>query len=157
VTLPDEPTDAMYTQIAEKYPNPDDPACTALLWFMDCWRATLFADQPQALDEFWRVLHGEALEPSNTAPDLVAASLAGSNGGPVWAPLKTYGNVSDIARVRPDLLSSKGWTLNGRVGKIAGMRRGDVILVFDRPVLDGPDEYRGPAEHFDIDISGLQE
>jgi hypothetical protein len=155
VTLPSEPSDAMYVQVAEKYPNSEDPACTALLWFMDCWRATIAAGQPQALDEFWRVLHGEALEPSDTAPALTEAG-AHVPSEHVWAPLKQYGNVSDIARVRPDLLHARGWTLNGRVGKIAGMRRGDVILVFDRPVLDGPDEYRGPAEHFDIDISGLE-
>src|SRR4051812_38376918 len=133
----------MYAKVAESYPTPGHPTAVAIIWFLDCWRATLAAGEETAVEEFVRLVRDEPLQPADNAPDLVAPGSPAPH-TPVWAPLKQYGNVSDIARVRPDLLTSRGWTLNGRVGKIAGMRRGDVILIFDRQVPDGPPEYRGP-------------
>jgi hypothetical protein len=146
----------MYEKVVESYPNPAHPTATAIFWFLDCWRATIAAGEEDAVKEFMRLVRDEPLEPADNTPPLLAPGEAAPVTR-VWAPLKQYGNVSDVARVRPDLLHQKGWTLNGRVGKIAGMRRGDVILVFDTPVMDGPDEYRGPADHFEIDISQLEQ
>lgn len=155
MTLP-QPDEKILAQVVEMYPNPDDPIREALWWFLQCWEGAVHDGREYAVEEFLRLLQGEPLIGRDNAPDLVAPAPP-VNVQRVWAPLKQYPEASDIARVRPDLLSSKGWTLNGRVGKIAGMRRGDVILVFDREVPDGPPEYRGPVDHFEVDISSLQQ
>ena len=67
-----------------------------------------------AIEEFLRLVRGEPLQPADNAPELHAPGEP-VRVTPIWAPLKQYGNVSDVARVRPDLLSSHGWTLNGPV------------------------------------------
>ena len=107
------------------------------------------------LDEFMRLVRDEPLEPSDNAPPLLAPGEAAPVHR-VWAPLKQYGNVSDVARVRPTCSTRRGGPSTAGSGKIAGMRRGDVILVFDTPVLDGPPSTAALPTTSTIDISGLE-
>lgn len=138
-------------QVSLKYPE-GDPVANALNWMIECWVSV--EDSQVDLDkltaELRLLLDHRALKPF-TNEELDARPLKHR----VWAPAAQWAAPGRVARVRPDLLTRDGWKLNGRVGDIVGVRRGDVILVFHKQVVDGPPEHRGPATDFEIDITDI--
>jgi hypothetical protein len=137
-------------QVAGKYPE-GHPMGQALNWLIECWVSVESSqvDLELLTAEFRLLLDHVALHP------LPVEQRSAPIKQRIWAPGSQWAEPGRVGRVRPDLLVRDGWKLNGRVGDIVGVRRGDVILVFHRGVRDGPPEYRGPASHFEVDISNI--
>jgi hypothetical protein len=130
-------------QIADKYGDTGSQIGPCLFQMFDRLYALPDDQRAAAIDEFTALLHGLALLPDEVyRPRL-------------WMPAKDYHGLSDVGRVRPDLMLHEGWLLNGRVGRIIAKRRGDIIIKFDKHVVGGLDEYRGVVTDFEVDISHL--
>ena len=70
-----------------------------------------------------------------------------------WVPAKTYSHLTTVARVRSDYdPGPDGWKLNGRIGSVQAVRRGNLILHFDDGLEGAPVEFRSDINDFEVDI-----
>jgi hypothetical protein len=140
-------------EVDSRYPDPETPERKCLYALLHVWeRLESFAgetkqqpDRDEVLDAFVKLVRGETI----ADPDLVEAKRA-------WAPAGQFVEVGASARVRTDYEDGPdGWRLNGRTGRIVGLRRGSVVLEFDKPLEGAPDGFRGTVKDVEVDITAL--
>lgn len=141
-------------ELGRVFPNPDNLTRQTVTALLSVWsRMTVFAgsklDVDDALDVFASLARGQQLHFGDATPSADASPR-------VWAPAATYANLSNLGRVRPDFDDGPdGWKVNGRVGDVVSVRRGDLILSFHEHMDGAPDEFRSHVKDFEVDISHL--
>lgn len=108
------------------------PVGTAVMRLFEVWNTMNHTDKSaqDTIDVFSRLAVGVAL---------VAETPDGETG--YWTPASPGGiSMADVVRVRVDAFQGDlGVIHNGRIGRVVGIRSGDIIVktTDDRPVLEG--------------------